>query len=66
MKILVDKSFERDSKRLPLSAQIQLKEIIKELGAANSLYEVGSSKMEQRMPFASGSATIELDLSGGG
>jgi len=46
MKILVDKSFERDAKRLPIQFQKQLREIIQKLVVATSLKEVSSSKME--------------------
>jgi mRNA interferase RelE/StbE len=46
MKILVDKSFERDVKRLPLPVQKQLKEIIQRLSKASSLSEINSGKME--------------------
>lgn len=46
MKILVDKSFERDAKHLPIQAQNLLKEIIQKLTTATSLQEVNASKME--------------------
>jgi mRNA interferase RelE/StbE len=46
MKILVDKSFERDSKRLPVQVHKQLKEIIQRLSVVTSLHEVSLSKME--------------------
>jgi mRNA interferase RelE/StbE len=46
MKIVVDKSFERDAKRLPIQVQKQLKEITQKLSAASSLGETNSSKME--------------------
>jgi len=46
MKILIDKSFERDAKKLPTQAQKQLREIIDKLANSTSLQEVGSSKME--------------------
>lgn len=46
MKILVDKSFERDIKKLPIKVQKQVKRIIQKLSATTSLQEVGLSKME--------------------
>jgi mRNA interferase RelE/StbE len=46
MKILVDKSFERDVKRLPIQVQKELKEITQKLLVASSLSETNSSKME--------------------
>ncbi len=46
MKILVDKSFERDVKRLPVQAQKQLQEITQKLSIASSLQEISFSKME--------------------
>ena len=46
MKILIDRSFERDSKRLPAQAQSQLREIIEKLKLATSLQEVSPTKME--------------------
>jgi len=46
MKILVDKSFERDVKRLPVQVQRQLKEIIQKLSMVSSLQEISLSKME--------------------
>ena len=46
MKILVDKSFERDVKRLSVQVQQQVKEITQKLSAASSLSETNSSKME--------------------
>ena len=46
MKILVDKSFERDVKRLPVQAQKQLQEITQKLSIASSLQEINLSKME--------------------
>jgi len=45
MKILVDKSFERDAKKLPSSAQKQLKKIIHKISTANSLSKIDLSKM---------------------
>ena len=46
MRILVDKSFERDIKRLPIQAQKQLKEITQKLSEASTLQEISLSKME--------------------
>ena len=46
MKILVDKSFERDVKKLPVQVHRQLKEIIEQLSFVSSLQEVSLSKME--------------------
>ncbi len=46
MKILIDKSFERDVKRLPVQVHKQLKEIIQKLTIVTSLQEVSLSKME--------------------
>jgi mRNA interferase RelE/StbE len=46
MKILVDKSFERDVKRLPIQVQKELKEITQKLLVASLLSETNSSKME--------------------
>ncbi len=46
MKIVIDKSFERDTKRLPIQAQLHLKEVIQKLSSVTSLQEAGTSKME--------------------
>lgn len=46
MKILVDKSFVRDSKKLPPQAQKQLKEIITKFSSSASLREINATKME--------------------
>ena len=46
MKILIDKSFERDAKRLSIQIQQQVKVTIEQLIAAKSLQEVKCTKME--------------------
>ncbi len=46
MKIQVDKSFERDAKKLPLPVQKQLKGIVQQLSNSSSLKEINLSKME--------------------
>ena len=46
MKILVDKSFERDNKKLPIQVQKQVKKIIQKLSGTTSLQEIGLTKME--------------------
>lgn len=46
MKIVADRSFERDAKRLPNQAQQQLKEILQRLTVATTLQEVSPTKME--------------------
>ena len=46
MRILIDKSFERDIKHLPIQAQKQLKEITQKLSEASTLQEISLSKME--------------------
>lgn len=46
MKILVDKSFERDSKRLPIQVQQQLKAILQRLAEAESIQQLDVTKME--------------------
>ena len=46
MKLLVDKSFVRDSKKLPHQAQKQLKEIITKLLSSASWQEINAAKME--------------------
>ena len=46
MNILIDKSFERDAKRLPIQVQQQLREVIKKLASAASLQDANPTKME--------------------
>ncbi len=46
MNILIDKSFERDVKRLSIQTQKQLQEVIIKLTSATSIQEVGPTKME--------------------
>ncbi len=46
MKIQIDRSFERDAKRIPIQAQNQVKEIIEKLIVASSLQEVDAIKLE--------------------
>ena len=46
MNILIDKSFERDAKRLPIQVQQQLREVLEKLASATSLQEVSPTKME--------------------
>ena len=46
MKILIDRSFERDVKKLPIEVQKQLGEIIKSISIASTLQEISPSKME--------------------
>jgi mRNA interferase RelE/StbE len=46
VKLLVDRSFERDSKRLPISVQKQLRGIIQKLTVAATLHEFDAIKMK--------------------
>lgn len=46
MKILADRSFERDVKRLPGQAQQRLKGLLQEIAVATTLQDVNATKME--------------------
>jgi mRNA interferase RelE/StbE len=46
MKILVDRSFERDVKKLPIQIQKQVSEIIKTISTASTLQQINPTKME--------------------
>jgi mRNA interferase RelE/StbE len=46
MKILIDKSFVRDAKRLPVGVQSQLKSLLGKIIVATSLQELDAIKMK--------------------
>lgn len=46
MKIAIDRSFERDVKKLPKQAQLQIKEIIEQVQSSALLSDFGPTKME--------------------
>ena len=46
MKILIDRSFERDVKKLPILIQLKVKSTIELIVAASRLAELGVTKME--------------------
>ena len=46
MKILIDRSFERDVKKLPILIQLKVKSTIELIVAASHLEELGVTKME--------------------
>ena len=46
MKILIDRSFERDVKKLPILIQLKVKSTIELIVAASRLEELGVTKME--------------------
>jgi len=46
MKLLVDKSFERDTKKLPIQVKKQLKELILALSESTSFQELNLSKIK--------------------
>ena len=46
MKVKIDKSFERDAKRLPVQIQKEIKEVIQKILDAQSMQKLEVSKME--------------------
>ena len=46
MKILIDRSFERDVKKLPITIQLKVKSTIELIVAASRLEELAATKME--------------------